>query len=515
MDKRELIEIESVNRTTISLFLGRHKIKLLLHIIKNNELQQRLHAGLRETANLVDTGVGFRYNQDVLLNHCQPIQLHAPDILTVSAEPPCLELLQQNFPLSWVSGEISNLTYATSGHVYFSLKDEAAQVRCAMFRNRAQLTPWRLENGQQVEVLALVTLYEARGEFQLNIESLRLAGIGALYEAYSRLREQLEREGLFAPEKKSPLPRFPHRIGIISSPMEAALRDILSTLQRREPHLSAVLYPVPVQGPGAADKIAAAILLAGKRAAIDKVDVLIVARGGGSIEDLWAFNEVAVAQAIAASLLPVVSGIGHETDTTIADFVADQRAATPTAAAELVSAGWFAAMHELSILCSALQRNMRTLLESRMQRLDLLTHRLLHPGTQMRRDRQLIDHLSTRLHAALARHLRLHAVDLDRWRLRFSQARPYTQSIATRLAFTGHRLSAAGKRRLAKPQERIGNLAAALAQLSPQATLERGYSIVRNSQGVVVSDSKQLAAGEVAELRFAKGWAHGRIEQHG
>lgn len=436
------------------------------------------------------------------------------EILSVSAlNRRARELLQQNFPLSWVSGEISNLTRASSGHIYFSLKDQAAQVRCAMFRSRAQLIPWRLENGQQVEVQALVTLYEARGEFQLNIEGVRRAGIGALYEAYSRLREQLEREGLFAPEKKLPLPRFPRRIGIVSSPQAAALHDILSTLQRRAPHLSAILYPVPVQGLGAADKIAAAILLAGKRAAMDRIDVLIVARGGGSLEDLWAFNEEAVARAISVCLLPVVSGIGHETDTSIADFVADRRAATPTAAAELVSAGWFAALHELATLGSALQRNLRGLLESRMQRLDLLAHRLLHPGARVRRDRQVIAHLATRLHAALARRLRHHAVAMERWRLRFSQTRPSTQPVAARLALAGQRLNAAAKCRLAKQQERLGTLAAALAQLSPQATLERGYSIVRNSQGDVISNSSQLATGDVVEMHFSKGRAHGRIEQ--
>jgi len=439
-----------------------------------------------------------------------------PEILTVSAlNHRARELLQQNFPLSWVSGEISNLTRAASGHLYFSLKDQAAQVRCAMFRNRAQLIPWRLENGQQVEVQALVTLYEARGEFQLNIEGIRRAGIGTLYEAYSRLREQLEREGLFAPEKKLPLPRFPRRVGIVTSPQAAALRDILSVLRRRTPHLSMILYPVPVQGLGAADKIAAAILLAGNRAAQDQLDVLIVARGGGSIEDLWAFNEEPVARAIAACRLPVVSGIGHETDTTIADFVSDRRAATPSAAAELVSAGWFAATHELVSLGNALQRNLRSLLESRMQRLDLLAHRLLHPGARMQRDLDAIAHLSTRLHAGLAGRLRQHAVALEHWRLRLSQARPSTQPVATRLALASQRLKATAKWRLAKQQERLSALAAALAQLSPQATLERGYSVVRNSQGQVVSNSSQLASGEVVELHFAKGWAQGRIGQTG
>jgi len=436
-----------------------------------------------------------------------------PEVLTVSQlNRLARELLQQNFPLSWVSGEISNLTRATSGHVYFSLKDESAQVRCVMFRNRAQLVPWRLENGQQIEAQALVTLYEARGEFQLNIEGLRRAGIGALFEAYARLREKLEREGLFAAEKKRPLPRFPRCIGIVSSPQAAALRDIITTLQRRAPHLPVVLYPVPVQGEGAAEKIAAAILSAGQRS---ECDVLIVARGGGSIEDLWAFNDESVARAIAASSLAVISGIGHETDTTIADFVADRRAATPTAAAELVSAGWFSAAHELAALGSALQRCLRTSVESRMQRLDLLAHRLLHPGARVRQDRQLVAHLSTRLHAALARRLRHHAVALERWRWQLRQARPSTHELVSRLALAGQALHAATTRHLAQRQQQLGTLGAALTQLSPQATLERGYSIVRGSHGEVVSRSSQVVSGDLVELHFAHGWAHGRIEQKG
>lgn len=436
-----------------------------------------------------------------------------PDVLTVSElNRLAREILQRNFPLLWVSGEVSNLIRATSGHVYFSLKDESAQVRCVMFRNRAQLVSWRVENGQQVEAQALVTLYEARGDFQLNIEGLRRAGIGALYEAYARLRGLLEREGLFVPEKKRPLPRFPRRIGIVTSPQAAALRDIMTTLHRRAPHLPAVLYPVPVQGDGAGDKIAAAILTAGERS---ECDILIVARGGGSIEDLWAFNEECVARAIAACSLPVVSGIGHETDTTIADFVADRRAATPTTAAELVSTGWFAAAHELRTLGDAMQRSVRTLVESRMQRLDLLAHRLLHPGTRVRRDQEVVAHHLTRLHAALARRLRHHAVALERWRWRLRQARPSIEAYASRLALANQRLGAATAWCLAKPQQRLGTLAAALTQLSPQATLERGYSIVRGSNGEVVSNSKQVAEGDAVELHFAKGWAHGRIEQRG
>jgi len=435
------------------------------------------------------------------------------EVLTVSQlNRLARELLQQNFPLFWVSGEISNLTRATSGHVYFSLKDESAQVRCVMFRNRAQLVAWRLENGQQIEAQALVTLYEARGEFQLNIEGLRRAGIGALFEAYARLREKLEREGLFAAEKKQPLPRFPRCIGIISSPQAAALRDIITTLQRRAPHLPVVLYPVPVQGEGAAAKIAAAIQSAGRR---NECDVLIVARGGGSIEDLWAFNDESVARAIVACRLPVISGIGHETDTTIIDFVADRRAATPTAAAELVSAGWFVASHELATLCSGLRRSLRTLVETRMQRLDLLAHRLLHPGARVRQDRQHVAHLSTRLHAALAKRLRHHAVALEGWRWQLRQARPSTWAHASRLALAKQKLGAATTRRLAQPRQRLGELAAALAQLSPQATLERGYSIVRGSNGEVVNRSSQLVRGDIVGLHFAHGWANGRIEQKG
>lgn len=234
--------------------------------------------------------------------------------------------LESSFPLLWVNGEISNLRRPASGHVYFALKDDNAQVDCVMFRGRAQLLPFRLQDGMRIEARALVTLYEARGGFQLNIETLRHAGIGALFEAFARLRGKLESEGLFAAERKLPLPRFPRRIGIVTSLQAAALHDVLAALKRRAPHLPVVIFPTLVQGEGAAEGIAEAIGIAAGRGACD---VLIVARGGGSIEDLWAFNEETVARAIDACPIPVITGIGHETDTTIADFVADCRAATP------------------------------------------------------------------------------------------------------------------------------------------------------------------------------------------
>ncbi|MCX7174211.1 MAG: exodeoxyribonuclease VII large subunit [Proteobacteria bacterium] len=434
-----------------------------------------------------------------------------PEVLTVSQlNRLAREVLQQNFPLFWVSGEISNLTRATSGHVYFSLKDESAQVRCVMFRNRAQVVPWRLENGQQIEAQALVTLYEARGEFQLNIEGLRRAGIGALYEAYARLLERLEREGLFAAERKRGLPRFPRCVGIVSSPQAAALRDLVTTLRRRAPQLPVILYPAPVQGDGAAEKIAASILTAGERS---ECDVLIVARGGGSIEDLWAFNEECVARAIAACSLPVISGIGHETDTTIADFVADRRAATPTAAAELVSAGWFAATHELAALHLSLQQTMRVQLEARMQRVDLITHRLVHPGARLMSNRHALAHLKTRLAAATAHRLRREAINLERKQARLRQARPALSPAIATLALLGQRLGAATKRRLATNHARLATVAAVLAQLSPMATLQRGYSIVRDSHGKVVCASHQLSPGDAIELHFAQGQAHGHIDK--
>ena len=440
----------------------------------------------------------------------------AAEVLTVSAlNRRARETLQQTFPLLWVGGEVSNLTRATSGHVYFSLKDEAAQVRCVMFRNRAQLMPWRLENGQQVEAQALVTLFEARGDFQLNIEGLRRAGIGARYEAYARLRDKLEREGLFAPERKRALPRFPRRIGIVTSPQAAALHDVLTALQRRAPHLPVILYPTPVQGEGAAEKIAAAIAIAGKRIRLDSIDVLVVVRGGGSIEDLWAFNEEIVARAIATSVIPVVSGIGHESDTTVTDFAADQRAATPTAAAELVSAGWFAAAHELVALGGRLQGALRTLLEARTQRLDLVFHRLVHPREQMERSRLKAAHLATRLLAALARRLRHDAVALEALRRRLAYVRPSVRTEQAGVALRAQRLAAGQQRRIADAHGHLGALAAALAQLSPQATLERGYSIVRNQYGKVLRDSAQIGAGDAVELRFAAGWAHAKITKTG
>ena len=396
--------------------------------------------------------------------------------------------LEREFPLIWVAGEVSNLVRAASGHHYFTLKDTEAQVRCAMFRSRAQLLPWKLENGQQVEARALVTLYEARGEFQLTVESLRRAGLGRLYEAYLRLKEQLTAEGLFADERKRVLPRFPRRIGIITSPRAAALRDVVVTLGRRAPQLPIILYPTLVQGTEAASQIAAAIQTAAAR---NECDLLLVVRGGGSLEDLWSFNEEIVARAIAACPIPVIAGVGHETDITIADLAADRRAATPTAAAELASAGWFEAAAEIAGLASALRNAMRTNLERRMQRVDLLARRLVHPAERLAHSKQHLAHLASRLAGAGERLAARRQQRLAELRLRLARARPNLEQRRTRL-------------------ERA---AAGLAALNPQAALARGYALVRTPDGQLVRSHQQLAAGMLLDLRFAEGGAEALVNR--
>jgi exodeoxyribonuclease VII large subunit len=412
-----------------------------------------------------------------------------PEILTVAElNRLARAVVEREFPLLWVAGEVSNLTRAPSGHWYFTLKDADAQIRCAMFRSRTPSVPWRLENGQQVEARALVTLYEARGEFQLNVESLRRAGLGKLYEAFLRLKEKLTAEGLFADERKRALPRFPTRIGIVTSPRAAALRDVLVTLGRRAPALPCVVYPTLVQGADAAGQIAEAIRIAGAR---KECDLLLVVRGGGSLEDLWSFNEEVVARAIAASPIPVIAGIGHETDITIADLAADRRAPTPTAAAELASAGWFDAAGETAQLGLALRSAMRASLERRMQRIDLLARQLVHPAERLARSRQRLDHLASRLAGAGERLAARRHQQMADMRLRLARARPNLERHRTRLA----------------------HLAASLAALNPQAALARGYALVRTPDGQLVRSQRQLAEGMALKLRFAEGGANALVNE--
>ena len=335
-------------------------------------------------------------------------EVPAGTILSVSAlNRSVRDLLEHRLPLAWVAGEISNFLQARSGHLYFSLKDSAAQVRCVMFRSRGMLLDWEPRDGMQVEVRALVTLYEARGDFQLNVEYMRPAGLGALYEAFLRLRDKLEREGLFDPLTKRPLPAYPRAIGVVTSKAAAALRDVLTTLRRRNPAIPVIVYPTAVQGEAAPAEIVAALVAAGRRA---ECDVLILCRGGGSIEDLRAFNDERVARAVRASPIPVVVGVGHETDFTIADFAADVRAPTPTAAAELASPPRDELLVRIGILARRLRRCVERDLETRMQALDHLSRRLIHPGRRLEAQGALVAQLSTRLAQAVAR-----ALDRQGW----------------------------------------------------------------------------------------------------
>lgn len=416
--------------------------------------------------------------------------------------------LEQALPLLWVAGEVSNLTRAGSGHLYFSLKDAGAVVRCVMFRSRAQLLPLQLANGMRVELRALVTIYEARGDFQLNVETVRHAGAGALYEAFARLRDRLAAEGLFEPSSKRPLPRYPGTIGVVTSCQAAALKDVLAALRRRSPHVPVIIYPVPVQGEGAAHRVAGALQTAGARA---ECDVVLLVRGGGSIEDLWSFNEEIVARAIRACLLPVVSGVGHEADLTIADFAADQRAATPTAAAELVSAGYVDAARHLPIARQHLRRTMCRIHEAAMQRVDLLAHRLLHPGERIARSRLQTSHLHTRLSAAVQRNIEAASRSLQRIAQRLEAHRPDTALRGHIILQLRQRLMGARARVVPTRRGALEVLAAHLAHLDPRAVLARGYAVVRDRDGELVRDSSQIDIGDELRLEFASGTAAARV----
>jgi exodeoxyribonuclease VII large subunit len=376
-------------------------------------------------------------------------------------------LLEQSFPLFWVSGEISNLTRAASGHWYFSLKDSGAQVRCVMFKGRNSYLDWTPKEGDKVEARATVTLYEARGEFQLTVEFLQRAGLGALFEAFEKLKARLQLEGLFDPAFKKALPSHPKQIGIVTSPDAAALRDVLTTLKRRMPNIPVIIYPTPVQGKGAARSIADAIDQASEQR---ECDVLIICRGGGSIEDLWQFNEESVARAIAACAIPTISGVGHETDFTICDFVADIRAATPTAAAELVAPSREAMLLGVNRLEQHLNRNMQFILQQRQQMLDYLSRRLISPL-------QLIAQQKNQL---------------------------------TQIAY---RLNTTFNRKLQVKQHHIERLAQNLQHLNPEAVLTRGYAFVQDRTGAIIVNSQQLRPGDDVRLTFGQGSADANIKE--
>ena len=426
-------------------------------------------------------------------------------------------VLDGSFPLLWVQGEVSNLAQPASGHIYFSLKDEAAQVRCAMFRAKRLLLGFRPANGQQVLARVRVSLFEPRGDFQLLCEHLEPAGEGALRLELERLKRRLAAEGLFDPARKRPLPPFPRQVGVITSPIGAAVHDILSVLGRRMAALPVLIYPVPVQGAGAAAEIVAALELANRRA---ECDVLILARGGGSLEDLWAFNDEALVRAIRASAIPVVSGVGHEVDFSLADLAADQRAATPTAAAELVSPSGEHLRQRVLALAQRLGAAGRRRLDGLGQRLDTATRhlRLLHPAAALQRQGQALGSLGRRLEAAMAAHLDLSRRRLAPAGLRLRAASPGRGLAGRRLALVGlrRRLGLAVGRALEHRREGLAVAAQGLDARSPLATLARGYALVtRAADGAILRDAAAVAPGERIQARLARGALVCRVEDAG
>lgn len=420
------------------------------------------------------------------------------------------QLIETGMPLLWVRGEVSNFVCAASGHWYFSLKDEQAQVRCVMFRHKSQYLDWQPKSGSQVEILALPGLYEARGEFQLTLEQMRPAGMGALYEAFERLKKKLETEGLFSELRKRALPVYPKQIGIVTSPQAAALRDVLTTLAKRQPGLPVILYATPVQGAGSAQKIAEAIALANRR---KECDVIILCRGGGSIEDLWSFNEEIVARAIAASGIPVISGVGHETDFTIADFVADQRAATPTAAAQAVAPDRAELLQRLQQFEQRMLRANLRHLERVMQQLDYLQRRLVHPAERVQQQMQSLEQLQQRLQVAFS-----HAGQNLNWRCEILQqrlraTRPQLRALFNVQAETARRLNDAMQHVFERNNNRLLAAQQHLQHLDPQQVLARGYSMVRNAQGEVVRDASLLSLGASLRINFARGSAQVEVKE--
>lgn len=422
------------------------------------------------------------------------------------------QLLETHLSLLWVDGEVSNLSRPASGHWYFTLKDDKAQIRCAMFRNRNRDVKFKLESGQQILIRGRVGLYENRGDYQLIAEHIEPAGLGELQRRFERLKEKLAEQGLFAATRKKELPLFPRHLGIVTSPTGAALRDILHVLKRRFPLLPVTIYPCAVQGDASVTEIIAAVQKANQHG---ECDLLIVSRGGGSIEDLWSFNEEAVALAIAASQIPVICGVGHETDTTIADFVADARAPTPSAAAELASPDGEELLQNLQAYDNWFRQRARLTLSNAHQQLNSLRKRLRHPSDIINTHSQHLDHLGIRLHKAMERCL--HNVET---RLQQVQARHQAQTpqlrlsqLALQLGYLEERLSSAMDNTLADKRQGMSSAMALLQAVSPLNTLERGYAIVQNAQGQVISHIGDAHDNDKVAVTLSDGVLHCLVEE--
>ncbi|PYC28310.1 exodeoxyribonuclease VII large subunit [Aquipseudomonas alcaligenes] len=421
-------------------------------------------------------------------------------------------LLEDVFAQVWVEGEISNLARPASGHIYFTLKDSQAQVRCALFRQNAARVRQALREGLAVKVRGKVSLFEGRGDYQLILDSVEPAGDGALRLAFEALKEKLTAEGLFASERKRALPAHPQRIGIVSSPTGAVIRDIISVFRRRAPQVTLTLVPTAVQGREATAQIVRALQLADRAG----FDAIILARGGGSLEDLWCFNEEAVARAVAACATPIVSAVGHETDVSISDFVADVRAPTPSAAAELLAPDSSDLQRRLDSLSRRLALTLQTRLSREQLRLDSLSRRLRHPGERLRQQAQRLDDLDMRLRRAFQQQLHSRHERLARLDTRLAAQHPgrALALLRQRLDSLATRLPRAIELQLRQQRQQLENLAQTLHIVSPLATLGRGYSILLDERGQAVRAASQTRPGQRLKARLGEGELEVRVEDN-
>ena len=445
------------------------------------------------------------YNSDLAAN---PADVYSVSQLNSEVR----NLIESSYPRIWVEGEISNIARPASGHIYFSLKDEASQVRCAMFRMANRSLKFKPENGTQVLVRARVSLYEARGDFQLIADYMEEAGDGLLRKQFEALKLKLSEEGLFDVEHKKELPDLPSQIGIITSASGAAVKDVISVLKRRFPSIPVIIYPVPVQGEDAPEAIVNMLNKANSR---HECDVLILTRGGGSLEDLWAFNNEQVARTIYKSKIPVVCGVGHEIDYTIADLVADVRAPTPSAAAELVSPDRIDILSALSKLELLLTKSIAQQISHALNRVNWLRKRIQHPQQRIERTAQRLDEIEQRMAHIFKINQQARIAKLTFLETRIQQSSPAfrLEQFKTKKAMLTSRLTNAIKLKQERVRNRLKNLSRALDAVSPLATLGRGYAIVKSADGKVVKNSRLLKIGEEITTKLKKGEVISRITE--
>ena len=419
-------------------------------------------------------------------------------------------VLEDSFPPIWVQGELSNLARPSSGHLYFSLKDKSSQVRCAMFKNRNQYLKFLPENGMEMVLKANISLYEGRGEFQLIVDTLEPAGVGALQLAFEQLKNKLQKEGLFDEQHKIDIPAYPGRIGVITSQTGAAIRDILNVLKRRFPHAGVVVYPVAVQGEESAQMLNSAINTANRR---KECDVLIISRGGGSLEDLWSFNDEGVARAIFNSTLPVVSGIGHEIDFTISDFVADKRAPTPSAAAELVSPDQSQLNESLSSIRERLIKYIKGLLHSYIDLINQYEKNLPGPAKQLQNHSQRLDEINLRIQRAMSIIISINRSNLMKLRAEINQFNPISHLNLNkeRCHYLYRKIYSAITIILNNASNRLDNSRNTLQTISPLSTLERGYAIITDENGRIIRDINKVKKGKEIKSEIVNGSFYSKI----